>query len=171
MSSHPSSHARRSLANQDKAAVRRIVFIWAIRDIGHADWIAPALHAAILAAPRRLEISTHVHATNMSPAAFVDFRDDESTLSPCGAGYKEKAASLSSVDVSRPFSVAPGRPDVARLIGDELELAAGSVSVDVCGPGELATAVRQATRFAGAGPAGVLRGRAPVTLHVEKFGM
>jgi ferric-chelate reductase len=165
-----SSHPRRSLANQDKAAVRRIVFIWAIRDIGHADWIAPALHSAILAAPRRLEISTHVHATNMSPAAFVDFRDDESTLSPCG-GYKDKAASLSSVDVSRPFSVAPGRPDVARLIGDELELAAGSVSVDVCGPGELATAVRQATRFAGARPSGVLRGRAPVTLHVEKFGM
>lgn len=41
----------------------------------------------------------------------------------------------------------------------------------VCGPSSLAEDVRSALASDIAGPMGVLRGRAPVTLHVEKFEM
>ncbi|KAF8319363.1 hypothetical protein DL93DRAFT_2053705 [Clavulina sp. PMI_390] len=65
-----------------------------------------------------------------------------------------------------------GRPDVHRLIEEELAISDGlKVSVDVSGPGLLADAVKHALATSSfSSPAAALRGGPNVTLHSEVFG-
>lgn len=83
-----------------------------------------------------------------------------------------------------------GRPSIKKLLQEEITEAQGPVTVDggysfddslsrlnlnpeltAAGPGSMTQAVRKALQSEFVGPSSVLRGTAPVTLHIETFGM
>jgi len=63
------------------------------------------------------------------------------------------------------------RPDIRAILEEEITTCPGTVSVDVAGPSALSSAVRTALSSDLVSPMGILKGRAPVVLHVETFGM
>ncbi|KAI0751643.1 ferric reductase like transmembrane component-domain-containing protein [Daedaleopsis nitida] len=65
----------------------------------------------------------------------------------------------------------PGRPDVCKILEEEVLASYGAVSVDVSGPDTLVDAVRRALCAPFAGPGAALRGAPTVLLNVEQFRM
>ncbi|GLB45169.1 putative ferric reductase NAD binding domain [Lyophyllum shimeji] len=152
-------------AKRDDAICTRVVFVWAIRDASHIDWIAEALVPAIAVAPPEISISIRVHVTGVKDDA--QSWDDDSA-----EGDEEvkvgKESSRAKGHQYPGISMEQGRPDLKRLLDDEIHQASGDMSVNVCGTHALANAVKSALRrprfF------DVLRGGPTVTLHVESFG-
>ncbi|RDX55459.1 hypothetical protein OH76DRAFT_1524558 [Lentinus brumalis] len=64
-----------------------------------------------------------------------------------------------------------GRPDVYRILEEEVAAARGAVAVDVSGPDRLVADVRNALCAPFAGPVAALRGAPTVMLSVEQFRM
>ncbi|CDO71350.1 hypothetical protein BN946_scf184908.g108 [Trametes cinnabarina] len=64
-----------------------------------------------------------------------------------------------------------GRPDVRKLLEDEVTASTGAVAVDVSGPDGLVNAVRSALSQPFAGPWATLKGTPTVLLSVEQFRM
>ncbi|KAI1789546.1 hypothetical protein LXA43DRAFT_974245 [Ganoderma leucocontextum] len=62
-----------------------------------------------------------------------------------------------------------GRPDVHRILEDEVTTAQGPVAVDVAGPDELVNAVRSALCAPFAGPVAVLKGAPTVMMSVKQL--
>jgi ferric-chelate reductase len=150
------------------------------------NWISDALSAAIRVAPSTLTIETRIHATGTAAVIEGTLSAEKSSES---SSPSEEKSSGSSYSIDAPINVLSGRPNIRSILEETISLAQGSVSVDgetmssssmffsvlttplVCGPASLSSSVREALRFDLAGGLGVLKGRAPVTLHVEKFGM
>jgi ferric-chelate reductase len=126
------------------------------------------LDAACAAAPVTLSIDLRLHVTSMTASSSSSLEkspDIEALHTPINSPMSEKSPSF------QPRTL-PGRPNLREILRDEVHNAAGPVSVDVSGPAALAQTVRALLREPEiAGGLGVLRGRAPVTLHVETFGM
>ncbi|KAI0368123.1 hypothetical protein BV20DRAFT_999348 [Pilatotrama ljubarskyi] len=70
-----------------------------------------------------------------------------------------------------PISRRPGRPDVRRILEEEVTASEGAVAVDVSGPDGLVNAVRSALCESFSGPLATLRGAPTVLLSVEQFRM
>ncbi|KAM5540374.1 hypothetical protein V8D89_005832 [Ganoderma adspersum] len=64
-----------------------------------------------------------------------------------------------------------GRPDVHRILEDEVTTAQGAVAVDVAGPDELVNAVRSTLCAPFVGPVAVLKGAPTVMLSIKQFRM
>ncbi|KAH9853632.1 hypothetical protein C2E23DRAFT_777382 [Lenzites betulinus] len=64
-----------------------------------------------------------------------------------------------------------GRPDVRRILEEEVSASEGAVAVDVSGPNGLVNAVRSALCQSFNGPMATLRGTPSVMLNVEQFRM
>ncbi|KZW04273.1 hypothetical protein EXIGLDRAFT_828184 [Exidia glandulosa HHB12029] len=155
-------------AKAGKSAVRRILFIWAIRNPTDLKWISAALVSAIAAAPEHLVIEPRIYVTRANGAfPSLTYSEDDLSISSGDEDEKKKGAeTLLSV-----LRAEAGRPDIQKLLLSEIEAAhGGRVSVDVAGPGALAKSVRAALRSEACGPSAVLKGGATVSLHVETFG-
>ncbi|KAH7903964.1 hypothetical protein BJ138DRAFT_1073787 [Hygrophoropsis aurantiaca] len=136
-------------ARNGKSACRRVVFIWIIRDGRHIQWIQNALAKAVQIAPSSLTVSILVHVTNPPENLLGD------------AGFCISIPGLKT---------AHGRPDLKKVLQEEVASAVGSMSVNVCGSRGIVRSVRRALRFPVSSPLNVMRGGPSVTLRVESFG-
>jgi len=189
-------------AQTGTSAMRRIVFVWIIRDVEQLDWIQKTLAAALIRVPPSLIVDLRAYITQTQPSKPIEIKTEQETKTemqdypnilemsetpvgnhnpdhPPSSGSsntsiksaKYKNTLLPLHDSSLPnMKIESGRPDIDRLLREEVDLALGSVGVDVCGPMGLVRSVRSALSSDTAGPVGVLKGRPAVTLHVESFG-
>ncbi|KAH7105459.1 ferric reductase NAD binding domain-containing protein [Auriculariales sp. MPI-PUGE-AT-0066] len=169
-------------AKLGRSVVRKIVFIWAIRNAADVKWISSALVDALATAPARLAIEPRIFVTRGDASiptltstedrvfvGKVDDAEDKSAHEIVDEKEIEKSASESDAALSA-LRLELGRPDVDSLLRAEIAAARGQrVSIDVAGPSTLAAAVRSTLRSSAAGPSSALRGGASVTLHVETF--
>ncbi|KAF8512481.1 ferric reductase NAD binding domain-containing protein [Gautieria morchelliformis] len=177
---------RRTAAN--KAACRRVVLVWSVRVPEHMHWISKALIQTLADAPSHLQIDVRIQVTGRdmadvlptlekTPQGTAENSKDDLSIpsSPDGSKVdtddKEDIDSEPELAKMRGVRIQNGRPDIHRILEEEVSCADGPVSVDVCGPHALSEAVRSALSSGIAGPMGALRGRESVTLHVEKFAM
>ncbi|RCI12970.1 hypothetical protein L249_0483 [Ophiocordyceps polyrhachis-furcata BCC 54312] len=108
--------------NKGAVALRRLVLCWIIREEQWMEWIRPHMDA-ILGLPR----SEHV----LSIQVYLTRRRNPLDHDP------------GPVPLIRVFW---GRPDVSRLVADEVRQQVGAMCVTVCGPGALADDVRSSVR-------------------------
>ncbi|KZO98048.1 hypothetical protein CALVIDRAFT_535651 [Calocera viscosa TUFC12733] len=134
-----------------RSAVSAVCFIWVIRLAEHISWITASLASVLASAPDFLNVSIRIYVTREA-----DVRDERI------------AEPLPDFPI---MTISPGRPDLRTLLLEEIEHAAGEVSVDVCGPASMTQMVRAILAESGiAGPSAIRRGCPPVELHVETFG-
>ncbi|EED82571.1 hypothetical iron reductase [Postia placenta Mad-698-R] len=156
-----------------KSACRKLVWIWAIRDSSHIDWVSKALQQALELAPPFLDISVRIYVTSGEPLPVTNQRafDDDSIHeggSDAHSGEKSSAV-ISLLDFSA-VQVSSGRPDLHALLRDEVAAVSGRLSVSVCGSQAISRACRSALNFPVGSPAASLKGGPNVILHVESFG-
>ncbi|OSC98884.1 iron reductase [Trametes coccinea BRFM310] len=152
-----------------KCRCRKIVFIWAIREAEHMEWISKVLVKALSLAPADIDISVRIFITARSGQSLANATslddDKESAHSSEGtAPSKSRPPSLLNFPV---VQVAHGRPDLPSLLREEVEANTGRLSVTVCGSSGIAQSCREALRIP---MAIVLKGGPSVVLHVESFG-
>ncbi|KIJ94088.1 hypothetical protein K443DRAFT_111053 [Laccaria amethystina LaAM-08-1] len=160
----------RENARGGRSAVRRILFIWALRDENLLPWFSKTLTEALPHAKSSLSIDSRVYLTappintSCSSASTVSGKSDSAV---------KTTTVRSPVDYHPYIKLSPGRPDIRRVLHDEISACTdgGSLSVDVAGPTGLTAAVRRALSSDAAGPRAVLKGLPAITLHVETFGM
>ncbi|GBE84199.1 iron reductase [Sparassis crispa] len=152
-----------------KSSCRKIIFIWAIRDAAHIEWISKTLSKALEVAPSYLSISIRIYVTSREPLPATNPKawDDDSIHGSENSEDKSRAPSLLE---SPAVQVVSGRPDLHILLRDEALANTGRMSVTVCGSQAIARACRAALRFPVSGPKSILQGCASVVLHVETFG-
>ncbi|KAF8068614.1 ferric reductase NAD binding domain-containing protein [Lyophyllum atratum] len=152
------------------ACCTRIVFIWAIRDIEHINWISESIRRALQGVPS--SVIVHIRAFVTAVADDVQAWDDVSPATSSTSAVNDtgmKAGSSSPVSSSDPqlpdteiMKVQSGRPNLSKILDEEILCAGGPISVNVCGTHALTNAVRNALRRPR-----VLRGGSTITLHVE----
>ncbi|KAF9468795.1 FAD-binding domain-containing protein [Collybia nuda] len=154
----------------EKSAVRRIVFVWAVRDAGHLIWISKILTDTLASASRTLTIEPRIYITGSKYMIPQVTSESESgpPSSPSSISESEKNKDLPSYSS---LKLVHGRPSIRKLLHDEISASLGPVSVDIAGPSTLAESVRRTLRSNVASPLAVLRGMPSVTLHVETFGV
>ncbi|KAL4242036.1 Ferric/Cupric Reductase Transmembrane Component [Abortiporus biennis] len=165
-------------AKHEKACARRLVFIWAIRERCHLQWIATRLTKLASSIPPNISVSISVYITASLghipgvPYSEQSSQTDIEASSPIEDKNEKRSSTISEVDVENSgISLLRGRPDVAKLLEGEVETANGPVSVDVSGPDTLVATVRSALSSSFASPMSVLRGAPAVQLNVEEFRM
>ncbi|KAI9057704.1 iron reductase [Trametes sanguinea] len=152
-----------------RSRCQRLLFIWAIRDASHIDWISKTLGKALELAPSGIEISIRIFVTSGNGKALYQTQT---------AGEDDSVGSISegtAVGQSRPPSlldfsavqVTQGRPDLSSILREEVAVNSGCLSVTVCGSQAIASACRSALRIP---MSAVLKGGPSVVLHVESFG-
>ncbi|KAH9896468.1 iron reductase [Cubamyces lactineus] len=149
-----------------KSKCRKVVFIWAIREASHMDWVSKTLAKALELAPSELEVFIRISVTARNDQNHVlALNDNESVHSSEGTDpSKSRPSSLLNLPA---VQVAQGRPDLPALLREEVATNAGRMSVTVCGSHGIAEACRKALRI----PMSVtLEGGPSVVLHVESFG-
>ncbi|TFK43398.1 FAD-binding domain-containing protein [Crucibulum laeve] len=163
----------RENVNGGNSAVRRIVFVWAVRDGGHLKWISKALTEALSTPTSSLTVEPRVYITGSNyPIAqmpVLSNRQSESSLA--SDAEKGKVTPDAELPLYSSLKLIHGRPSIRKLLHDEISNSSGPVSVDVAGPTKLTESIRQALRSDVATPRAVLNGLPSVTLHVETFGM
>ncbi|KAF8555031.1 iron reductase [Imleria badia] len=168
-------------ARKGSSQCRRVVFIWAVRDASHVQWISDALYRASALTPTWLNVSIRIFATRGG----IPF--SESLVDPEQTPDKEGSQNWM---VPPSVRLENGRPDLKAILHGEVNTASGSMAVTgvyfarlsvlglwlvltmclVCGSQSLARSVRRALRFPVSGPHSILSGGPSVTLHVESFG-
>ncbi|KDR83594.1 hypothetical protein GALMADRAFT_219415 [Galerina marginata CBS 339.88] len=157
-------------ARGGKSAVRRIVFVWAVRDAVHLKWISKTLVDALATTTPYLTIEPRIYVTgkNYPIPEVPELPTDRASMS---SGSIEKDIAETELPVYSSLKLIHGRPSMKKLLAEEIQTSLGPISVDVAGPSNLAESVRRALSSDLASPAAVLKGSQPVTLHVETFGM
>ncbi|QRV87582.1 Ferric reductase like transmembrane component [Ceratobasidium sp. AG-Ba] len=157
-----------------KAAARRALFVWTVRDRSHVEWVSRILYAALQDCPSALQLDVRIHVTQPGVPVLVQDKGSSESSTPIEAKpspFEHKDKSTVSLESFTSAKVITGRPDISALLSEELESAIGQVSVDVSGPASLAEGVRDALVACElATPSAVLRGTPRTTLHVETFG-
>ncbi|KAJ7635404.1 iron reductase [Roridomyces roridus] len=173
-------HAARKNTNP---RCRRILFVWAIRDLDQIDWIKDAVTRALssLDPESDIDIAIRLHLTS-SPESVAGPDDAESssesdsaagsgTLTPAGSNEKFFSPEYEPLPGVPNVRLLRGRPDVRTILDEEVEGAKGAVSVNVCGTHALGASVRGALGSrAGRRFVDILRGGPSVMLHVEGYG-
>ncbi|PPQ88881.1 hypothetical protein CVT25_009116 [Psilocybe cyanescens] len=154
------------------SAVKRVVFIWAIRDTEHLRWISSTLMEALDSISPSLVVDPRIYITGKKSLVteIPVLATDSSSLSSSGSSLKKENSSRSDISQYSPFNVFNGRPDLKGLLIDEIEASNGPISVNVAGPSNLSAAVRHSLSSGNAGPMAALKGSPSVTLHIETFG-
>ncbi|KZT62768.1 hypothetical protein CALCODRAFT_552296 [Calocera cornea HHB12733] len=169
------------------SAVKRVCFVWVIRQHAHMLWVDDPLVDLLTVIPSGLDVQIKIFVSNtvsisstlpVLTGESMEKSDDMKDISASSI-----KSSLSSTEISGITSpdnrllrfpqvqVRNGRPDVPALIKEEVDISHGPVSVNVCGPNSLARTVRSTlTRNDITSWGGTLRGRPEVELHVEQFG-
>ncbi|EMD40636.1 hypothetical protein CERSUDRAFT_111219 [Gelatoporia subvermispora B] len=164
-------------ARANESQVRRVVFVWAIRDADHLKWISKILSQALDAAQSTsLKIEPTIYITGAMPSTPIpelartgsaEYTDGSVTpTSP--EPEKEGKEYLPSYNAPK---ITNGRPSIRRILQEEISASTGPVSVDVAGPSNLSQSVARVLASRVTSPGEVLRGSPSVTLHVETFGM
>ncbi|KZT71188.1 iron reductase [Daedalea quercina L-15889] len=149
----------------------KVVFIWAIRDQSHVEWISKVLKQAIELAPPSLAISIQIYVTAGEPPVTSEKAyDDDSIHESSDVASQEKGTPASSLSDFAAVSFNAGRPDLSAILRDEVAVTTGRMSVTVCGSQAIARSCRKALRFPVSGPSQTLKGGPDVILHVESFG-
>lgn len=166
-----------NLLQQSKQGKRlpcsRILFIWAIRDADHINWISAPLIDALSGLPKDLEASIKIYITGSATRReeLSEDWEDKNSGADTPTTASEKLNYDGIVTASTVVNVKQGeRPDFASLLHAEMEqVKDGRMGVNVCGPFGLAEGVRSAL---GASQIGnVMTGQPSIVLHVETFGM
>ncbi|RPD78372.1 hypothetical protein L226DRAFT_481122 [Lentinus tigrinus ALCF2SS1-7] len=147
-----------------KSRTRKVVFIWSIRDAKQMEWIAKPLVNALERAPPSLEIAIRIFVTGGQKAdqmPLMNNNDSDSMYSMERSMRPRMLADFPSVQVT------PGRPDIPKMLKDEVTGATGRLSVTVCGSGAIVKSCREALRLPFST---TLFGGPSVVLHVESFG-
>ncbi len=110
-------------------AARRLLLVWTVREASSVAWVRPWLDAIWEEAGASSMLEVRVFVTGR-PKAVVDVSSDDE-VEAGGAGG---------------MTMLPGRPDVMRLVKEEVRGQIGAMCVTVCGPGGLADDVRSAVR-------------------------
>ncbi len=110
-------------------AARRLLLVWTVREASSVAWVRPWLDAIWEEAGASSMLEVRVFVTGR-PKAVVDVSSDDE-VEAGGAGG---------------MTMLPGRPDVMRLVKEEVREQIGAMCVTVCGPGGLADDVRSAVR-------------------------
>jgi len=159
-------------ARKGGSAVERVVFVWVVREPEHLAWISKLLISAVVSAPSSLAIEPRIYITSQKAQIpgleTLDYENSSQPSLPSAASDEEKKAEMLAYSA---FKTRRGRPDVGRLINDAVSSSNGPVSVDVAGPSPLSQSVRHALSSDITSTAAILKGKQPVTLHVETFGM
>ncbi|KZV96012.1 hypothetical protein EXIGLDRAFT_833941 [Exidia glandulosa HHB12029] len=136
----------------NSCAARRVVYIWAVKARSNLGWYGGALETALNTAPAGLSIEAHIYVTQHDV--------DEKASEGSDGGHDAKGSTA-------PFQFTHGRPDVAKILTDEITSAREDISVGVSGPMEMAMLARKTMNNFGFGS--VLRGTASVDAHFEMF--
>lgn len=131
-------------------ATRRVVFAWAVKARTNLDWYSGTLESIAADVPEGLSLDVHVYVTQQDDSKSEGSQDDH-----------EKSSSV------LPFRLSHGRPDVAKIISDEVTSTNDVVSVGVSGPVEMAMTARRAMQNFGF--SSVLKGGATINAHFEMF--
>ncbi|KAI0082494.1 hypothetical protein K474DRAFT_1585487 [Panus rudis PR-1116 ss-1] len=170
-------------AGSGSACARRGVFVWAVREQAHVEWISRELLSTLTTIPADLSIAVFIYITGAlerlpartferEATAPSSISDIEKQSGPCdpekiSVDVNSSADSLENVGVKFFF----GRPNIQELLREEVNASSGAVSVDVSGPESLVAAARYALSSPIAGPMGVFRGAPVIQLNVETFTM
>ncbi|KAJ7626199.1 iron reductase [Roridomyces roridus] len=160
------------LQANDNPRLRRILFVWAIRDRDQIEWMKEPLTRS-LTSSSKLDVEIRLHLTSAPEDTQVAVGDDEGgtgTESPASSEEKQASSKEQPLPGVPTAHLLRGRPDIKAILDTEVDgLRGGAVSVNVCGTPQLGTSVRRAL----ASPArfmDVMRGGPSVVLHVEGFG-
>ncbi|KAF8309427.1 hypothetical protein DL93DRAFT_2062937 [Clavulina sp. PMI_390] len=154
----------RAQSGRDRTS--RVLFIWAVRQESHLNWIAPALQKALHAPALTNAVGEVDEKLKGSPISATSSKTDWSP-----SQSHTQLVELVEGGGGR-VRVLHSRPDMQTVIDEELAASEGlKVSVDVSGPGKLVEAVKHTLATSSfSSPAAVLRGGPSVTLHSEVFG-
>ncbi|THH33660.1 hypothetical protein EUX98_g541 [Antrodiella citrinella] len=125
-------------AKAGKSAVRRVVFVWSVRDAEHVKWISKVLKEALVHAQSSpLVVDPHVYITGPNhPLPELSLSDDSKSVigdSHPGTPVCPKSEnSLEKLELPAysALKITHGRPSISRILEDEVSGSAGSVSVD-----------------------------------------
>ena len=97
----------------------------------HLKWISGALASALNAAPSSLHVDVRIFITGTnSPSPPPSMAYNEDVLeSPVSIDEKDKEAAVVSIPPAE-FPTTLGRPDLLKLLREEVDIATGPVSVD-----------------------------------------
>ncbi|EIW62961.1 uncharacterized protein TRAVEDRAFT_113854 [Trametes versicolor FP-101664 SS1] len=156
-----------------KSRCRRVVFVWSIRDPKQLDWISEAMGNALEVAPEKLDISVRIFMTGRArmpdQTPLMSDSDDDGNMS----SDEMTTPTMEMMEMRRPLmsfaavQLTHGRPELGKLLKDEVSATVGRISVTVCGSQAIAKACRDALRLPFIEP---LYGGPSVVLHVESFG-
>ncbi|KAG6371093.1 hypothetical protein JVT61DRAFT_10634 [Boletus reticuloceps] len=107
-------------ARKEPIQCRRLVFIWAVRDMSHVQWISDALYRANALTPTWLTVSIRIFVTRGGLPFSEDSVDPE--LTP-----DKESAHLWVMPPS--VRMEHGRPDLKATLRGEVSTATGSMSV------------------------------------------
>ncbi|KAF4618192.1 hypothetical protein D9613_011676 [Agrocybe pediades] len=139
-------------------------------DIDHIKWIGDIALPALENVPESISVQMKFFVTTA-------LENPQTWEGESNESMKEKGQWASSGTSSQtgarllelPFaSMEHGRPDVTKLIQEEVRRVTGPLSINVCGTDRLANSVREAIRAPRFGD--VVRGEPSIDLHVEAFG-
>ncbi|OJT02648.1 Ferric reductase transmembrane component 3 [Trametes pubescens] len=151
-----------------KSRCRRVVFIWSIRDPKQLDWISETMGKALELAPEQLDVSVRIFMTGRGrvPDRTPIMDGDDASASayemmPPAMEIRRPLLSFAAVQVDQ------GRPELSKLLKDEVLNTVGRISVTVCGGQTIAKSCRDALQIPFSQS---LYGGPSVVLHVESFG-
>ncbi|OJT07995.1 Ferric reductase transmembrane component 4 [Trametes pubescens] len=182
------------------ARATRVVFVWAIRTETEYSWVASDIAKIVALAPSLVSLLVDIYITGGArtdkalPELEKDFDIEKdtvvtSTSTPtrtqslssserCDNEKMESGATTPTTAVNGVFAFhrpgvtrKDGRPDMRRILEEEITVSEGAVAVDVSGPDGLISAVRSALSQPFTGPLATMRGTPTVLLSVEQFRM
>ncbi|KAI0832548.1 hypothetical protein BC628DRAFT_1309259 [Trametes gibbosa] len=110
--------------------VRRVIFVWAVRDSEHLQWISKVLTEALTAAQSTLlVIQPNVYITGPS-CTIPDITrgvytpSDGTSTPPSRAEFEKELPMYTSLKITH------GRPSIRRILQEGIDTSTGSVSVD-----------------------------------------
>ncbi|KIM25520.1 hypothetical protein M408DRAFT_315075 [Serendipita vermifera MAFF 305830] len=179
-----------SAARHQKTPVKRVMFIWSVKNSADLKWASEVITSAANNVPGTLDLDLRIHVTGAGGLVptLGHGSEERMPITPTSPVEKSGSTKGSHAEIAHIEEVSTqgghstltrdtsvyktrfGRPNIPAMIREEIEASTGPVSVNACGPSRLTKAVRATLRSGPAGPSAVLRGTAPVSMYIENFG-
>ncbi|KAI0329233.1 iron reductase [Cubamyces sp. BRFM 1775] len=153
-----------------KSRCRRVVFVWSIRDAKQLEWISTTLVDALAVVPAELDVSIRIFITSGSRQFTGNPRQlagGQSVIESQSERDTTNNNAMGLLTVLDAVLITPGRPELNKMLKEEIAAAAGRLSVTVCGSQAIVKSCREALRIPFMS---FMYGAPSVTLHVESFG-
>ncbi|KAG8825926.1 hypothetical protein FRC19_010185 [Serendipita sp. 401] len=168
-------------SRRKKSPVLRVLFVWSVKRRGDLNWAIEKIEATHKEAIGLIDIELCIHVSRPddnlpSLAKLEELEDPVSPTSPDKKRSSEVVLEKPSSDNSpstpteSQLKVTIGRPDIPRLLSDEIQSSKGPVAVVGCGPSHMTQAIRTSLCSGPAGPSAILKGGAEVSMFIESFG-